>query len=104
MITLNIEQGLIDLDSWDDLLTRPGFIATLDPKEHELHGVIGRYHEFEKQPCGLTECRTPHLRGYVVTTKEGLLTNIGKDCGKKYFGVEFENMSRDFDRRVSARD
>ena len=29
---------------------------------------------------------------------DGISTNIGKDCGKKYFGVDFETLSKQFDQ------
>ena len=40
----------------------------------------------------------------MVATTDGLETNIGKDCGKSYFGVVFEELARTFDRDVLERD
>jgi hypothetical protein len=37
---------------------------------------------------------------YVVATTHGIETNIGKDRGKTYFGVNFETMSKQFDRDI----
>jgi phage-related tail protein len=37
---------------------------------------------------------------YVVATTHGIETNIGKDRGKMYFGVNFETMSKQFDRDI----
>lgn len=100
MITLNSEQGLINVESWDAIESRPGFVPDLNPSAHKLDSIIGRYIFKDKIRCGLSNCHSPHAKGYIVTTKEGLSTNIGKDCGKNYFGVDFETMSKQFDRLV----
>ena len=102
MITLSSEQGLTSVENWEDLESRPGFVIDLNPSKHHLDSIIGRYTFKDKIRCGLSNCHTPHAKGYIVTTKEGLSTRIGKDCGKKYFGVDFEIMSRKFDRDITA--
>jgi len=101
LITLNTEQGLTIVESWDDIVLRPGFVTDLNPSDHKLDSIIGRYLFRDKIRCGLSNCHTPHAKGYIATTKEGLSTNIGKDCGKKYFGVDFEIMSKKFDRAIT---
>jgi hypothetical protein len=52
----------------------------------------------------LTNCHTPHIRGYIVSTKDGRETNIGKDCGKNYFGVDFETLTRQFDQDITDKE
>lgn len=98
MITLNSDKGLVQVEDWADIMTRPGFIKDLDPTAHKLKAIIGRYAFSEKIRCGLSDCHTPHAKGYIVVTEDGHETNIGKDCGKTYFGVDFEEMSRRFDQ------
>ncbi|WP_083415080.1 hypothetical protein [Massilia timonae] len=39
-----------------------------------------------------------------MTTKDGLETNIGKDCGRNYFGVEFDEQARKFERDIAEKD
>lgn len=102
MITLNSEQGLISVNGWEDIEARPGFVPDLNPAENKLDSIIGRYLFKDKIKCGLSNCHTPHAKGYIVVTKSGLSTNIGKDCGKTYFGVDFETLSRKFDRDMVA--
>lgn len=104
MITLNSEQGLISVENWEDIESRPGFITNLNPSDHQLESIIGRYLFKEKIRCGLSNCHTPHAKGYIVTTKDGQSTNIGKDCGKKYFGVDFEDLSKKFDRDITEKE
>ena len=37
-------------------------------------------------------------------TKDGHETNIGKDCGRTYFGVDFETLSNKFDRDITEKE
>lgn len=97
MITLNTERGFVEVESWDDVLSLPGFTSDLDPKEHELKDIIGRYIFKETRACGLSSCHSPHMIGYVVSTKSGPVTNIGNVCGKNHFGVDFQQLSRRFE-------
>lgn len=104
MITLNGEKELLRIESWDDVLARPDFDDHLNPDAHELASIIGSYVFAERIACGLSNCRTLHGRGYLVATKSGRVTNIGKDCGANYFGVDFEDMSRQFDRDIADKE
>jgi hypothetical protein len=101
MITLNTNKGLVKVEGWDEIESRPGFVKNLNPAEHTLDSIIGRYIFKEKISCGLSNCHRPHAKGYIVTTKDGHETNIGKDCGKTYFGVDFETLTKKFDRYIT---
>jgi hypothetical protein len=98
MITLNTDKGLVRLQSWADVEARPGFTPNIDPRTAKLDRIIGSYALTPFQPCGLSTCHTPHGKGYLVTTTDGHETNIGKDCGKKYFDVEFKRLAKAYDR------
>ena len=102
MITLSSERGLVQIESWTDIESRPGFVNDLDPAAHKLKAIIGRYVFAERIRCGLSNCHTPHAKGYIVVTEDGHETNIGKDCGKTYFGVDFEILSGQFERDLEA--
>ncbi len=102
MITISTEQGFKNIESWDDVIHNVGYKSNLDPSKHKLDSIIGRYVEKEMVQCGLSNCHTKHGKGYLVKTQSGLSTNIGKDCGKKYFGVDFEIMAKKFERDFEA--
>ena len=104
MITINTNKGLVRLENWEDVISRVGFSETLHPSEHELEAIIGRYNFGDKVQCGLANCRTPHTKGYLVSTKSGRETNVGKDCGKNFFGVDFEEMAKQFERMSTEQD
>jgi len=104
MITLNTEKGLVRIESWDDVLSRPGFIENLDPSKYSLDAIIGRYVFKYKVKCGFSNCHTPHNRGFIITTKEGAETNIGKDCGSREFGVDFDAMFKKFSRDITSKE
>lgn len=102
MITLNTEKGLVRIESWDDIVSRPGFLATVDPKTVKLKEIIGSYSFDTFIQCGLSTCHQPHGAGFLVVTDSGNETNIGRICGKRHFSVEFSQMSRIFLGRVRA--
>lgn len=105
MIVIRTEKDLIaSVESWTEIEGRPGFTKDLDPREHSLKAIIGRYAFKDEISCGLSTCHQPHGKGYIVATSDGRETNIGKDCGKRYFGVDFETLSRQFDRDVTAKE
>lgn len=87
MITLSTDKGLVRIETWEDVLTRPGFKTDVDPRAVSLKSIIGSYAFATFLPCGLSSCHTPHGRGYLVLTSDGHETNIGKDCGKKYLAL-----------------
>jgi hypothetical protein len=104
MITISTEKGLIKVDDWTTITERPGFLTRLDRSDHELAAILGRYVFPEKVHCGLSDCGTPHAKGYIVTTKDGHETNIGQDCGRKFFGVEFQTLANQFDRAIAEQE
>lgn len=104
MIVLNSDKEIVRVDSWSDITDRAGFTGNLNPAEHTLVSIIGRYAFKDYVPCGLSNCHTPHGRGYIVVTKDGRETNIGKDCGRTYFGVDFETLSNKFDRDMTEKE
>lgn len=104
MIVLNNNKELIRVAVWAEIEARPGFTTNLNPKNHELEAILGRYAFTDRIRCGLSDCHTPHIRGYIVSTKDGRETNIGKDCGKNYFGVDFETLTRQFDQDITDKE
>ncbi|MEZ0154718.1 MAG: hypothetical protein AB9Q22_07430 [Candidatus Reddybacter sp.] len=101
MITLNSERGFVKIENWEDVETLPGFTTNLNPKEHELNEIIGRYIFKDYIKCGLSNCHKPHGKGYIVSTKSGPVTNIGHNCGKNHFDIEFDQLSKAFEKDIA---
>lgn len=104
MITLNTDHGLQRIENFNDVYEMPGFVVDVDPKTVKLEEIIGNYTELEFVVCGLSSCHTKHGKGYLVRVAGGSITNIGKDCGKTHFGVDFESMRRNFDRDIQNKE
>jgi hypothetical protein len=104
MITISVERGLVRLKSWEDMLETPGFNRDIDPKHVQLKEIIGVYAFDTKQPCGLKSCRQPHGNGYLVTTTDGQVTNIGNVCGRKNFSIAFIQLQKVFDKDFRAKE
>jgi hypothetical protein len=97
MIVVN-ENGktLVKVATWSEMYQRIGFQQYADPKSIQLKEIIGWYSFDIKGPCGLTSCRTEHLRGFIVDLGGSKETNIGNVCGKKHFGVIFKQLKEAF--------
>ncbi|EEY7416862.1 hypothetical protein DO133_004988, partial [Escherichia coli] len=89
MIIIRTENGIEKLDNWEEITSRPNFVASIDKGEQQFEEIIGYYKFKEEVHCGLTGCNQPHQMGYIVKTSSGIETNIGNKCGKNEFGVEF---------------
>jgi len=54
----------------------------------------------ERIRCAIVSCRQPHKRGYFALLRDGTLSRIGHDCGKRLLGEHnFVLMRRDLDKR-----
>lgn len=104
MITLNKDRGIESIDDCHKIAEIIGYVSEFTRDQGALKDVIGKYHCSFDIPCGLSECHTPHRKGYIVLSSSGVVTNIGKDCGKKYFGLEFETMSRRLENDLKEKD
>jgi hypothetical protein len=104
MITISVERGLVRLSSWDEVYETPGFVKALDPKSTNLKEIIGVYSFSDRQPCGLKSCKQPHGNGYLVTTTDGQVTNLGSVCGKSAFSVVFTSLEKIFNRDLRAKE
>jgi len=104
MITISVERGLVRLNSWDEVYETPGFVRALDSKSTTLKEIIGVYSFSSRQPCGLKSCKQPHGNGYLVTTTDGKVTNLGSVCGKGAFSIAFTNLQKIFDRDFRAKE
>lgn len=103
MITLTDERGLIfSPKSWAEIEEIPGYIKGLDPAKHKLKAIIGSYH-LKDIHCGLSECNSPHDKGYIAQTQSGAVTNLGHICGEKYFGIDFTTFANLHNREVTAK-
>jgi hypothetical protein len=43
MITLKIERGFVQVESWDEVTGLPGFVKNLNRSQHKLKDIVGRY-------------------------------------------------------------
>lgn len=83
------------INSVEDLKGRENYREFLDFGEgsgRELLDILGDYSfpDTKMIRCGIQGCRTPHMRGFLVLTTDGLETNIGNVCGKKHLGESFK--------------
>ena len=90
----------VRITTWDDIFKMSGYTDSLDPKKEKLKQVINRYELPNKGRCGLSNCGTAHNIGCIVETESGRLTNLGNDCGRKYFGENFTSLSNKLSKEI----
>lgn len=91
------------IERWEDMYRRPKFSNDIDGSKDSLQSVLAPYLLSPLQPCGLSNCRTPNGRGYLIRATDGRETNIGVNCGKKHFPEQRAEFLR-IDRIVRERD
>jgi hypothetical protein len=95
----------ISVKTIEELRERPLYQESLNFSDgsRELLDILGEYTfpETKMIPCGIQGCRTPHMRGFLVVTTDGLETNIGNVCGKKHLGVNFQEKRTAFRQKQS---
>ncbi|AEF45826.1 hypothetical protein SerAS12_2706 [Serratia sp. AS12] len=92
---------ILEISDWDEIIRRPNFAENVDLRDKNLHRIIGSYELKDKRSCGITSCHKPHNKGFIVVTDDDVETNIGNDCGFKYFNVKFNDMTQEFLRNLT---
>ncbi len=90
-------EDYIQLESWDDVVSRPAYAEEIDPTIEHLVEILAAYtFRDEEIRCGLKDCHQPHDHGFLVETSKGNETNIGRICGRNIFGAEFTVLANRF--------
>ena len=83
----NADRTFIDFESWEDLITTPGYVSEFDPQKIKLSKILGKYALADLKPCGIKSYRQLHSRGFIVEGKDAsgeiIIGNIGNICGKR---------------------
>lgn len=88
------------IQSIEQITCRANFVesAHISDGDDAIHldTLIAPYHFTERVKCGISHCGHKHLKGYLVTLSNNQEIIIGHICGKKNFGVDFQNKDREF--------
>lgn len=90
--------------SVDEFQSRPHYMPELSCTTGELDRIVGKYcvPEGSQLQCGLNKCHRWHKYGYVIRTKDGRETHCGHDCGRRVFGVTWDDVEAAFQREERA--
>lgn len=96
---------LLDIDS---ITNREQYRSPLQFSEgkggRRFGSILAPYHLTGQMiKCGISTCGRPHWHGYLITTSDGLETNIGKDCGKRHFKADFSSEVKRHDQLYDRR-
>lgn len=88
--------------TWEELFALPNLSPGAVPREQMVSGkLVGDYEMDAKtglKPCGIAQCHKDHRHGYIVALSSGLLSYVGRDCGRSQFGAEWSRMRSAFTR------
>jgi hypothetical protein len=104
LAALTDTEDLIEITSYDEMVSRPAFERDLNPKVVKLEKITGHYRFRDFVRCGLSNCHHNHQKGYLVVASGGQETNIGHMCGKTHFGQEFDSLRNSYESRRRVRD
>lgn len=102
MIFIKNGESFDRVNDWTEIQARESYHPRLELKDQQLSDVFGYYEDLpEEIPCGKSSCRTGHKKGFLVLTEDGLETNLGHVCGTKVFGIAFENLAIDLEKKAN---
>lgn len=90
------------ITSFEEIEARPNFIERIViPKGEAVEGVlndlIGYYYFRDEVKCGISSCGTKHQKGYIASLNNSHEIIIGHNCGKRYFGISFDEKTTQFE-------
>ncbi|MCR4532479.1 hypothetical protein [Acinetobacter venetianus] len=90
------------ITDFEEIIARPNFIERVviqkgEKVEGVLRDLIGYYLFKEEVKCGISSCGTKHQKGYIASLNDGNEIIIGHNCGKRYFGVSFDEKTTQFE-------
>ncbi|MEO5861060.1 MAG: hypothetical protein ABIW48_09600, partial [Burkholderiales bacterium] len=78
-----------------------GYVDSISNVDAELDDVVYSYFLEQLYPCSINTCHRPHKEGVLVQLKSGLISNVGIDCGRRYFGKVFgDKLNNHQERKV----
>ncbi|AOA58202.1 hypothetical protein [Acinetobacter larvae] len=89
------------ITKYEEITSRPRFIekAVLDDSVSDgvkLQDLAGYYLLKNKVKCGISSCGTQHQKGYLAVLSNGSEIILGHNCGKKYFGITFDEKENQY--------
>lgn len=90
------------ITNFEDITSRANYIEkVVIPKGEKVEGIlrdlVGYYFFRDVVKCGISSCGTKHQKGYIASLNDGNEIIIGHNCGKRYFGISFDEKTTQFD-------
>ncbi|MGH9908054.1 MAG: hypothetical protein ACRD8U_20990 [Pyrinomonadaceae bacterium] len=100
-VTLFPLEEVTKIDLPEQLFNWLGFSCEVQGTTGGIDRILAYYQFSHAIKCGLTDCHTLHEKGYLVTTRDGRITNIGHNCGEKFFGIDFISKVRELEKHLA---
>ncbi|EMC7950719.1 hypothetical protein VXG46_001306 [Acinetobacter baumannii] len=89
------------ITNFEEITSRPNFvekvtIARGEDVQNIISDLVGFYVLRDFVSCGISSCGRKHQKGYIAALHDGNEIIIGHKCGKKHFGVTFDEKAKQF--------
>lgn len=89
------------ITNFEEITSRPNFvekvmIARGEDVQNTISDLAGFYVLRDFVSCGISSCGKKHQKGYVAQLHDGNEIIIGHNCGKKHFGISFDEKAKQF--------
>ncbi|CAM0683334.1 DUF4368 domain-containing protein [Acinetobacter baumannii] len=89
------------ITNFEEITSRPNFvekvtIARGEDVQNTISDLVGFYVLRDFVSCGISSCGKKHQKGYIAALHDGNEIIIGHKCGKKHFGVSFDEKAKQF--------
>jgi hypothetical protein len=86
----NIEEK-ITLNTWDDIIHRPRYESPTEPRQYLYGNVLAVYSIDDPEVlCSVSDCRKPHIQGFLVSTTGYKETNLCEACATRFMDVRYD--------------
>jgi hypothetical protein len=95
----------ITLETWEDILNRPGYRSPVEPQKCRYLSIAAVY-SFKEQSarCGASDCEQAHSQGFLLIASDKKETNLCEACGERLLDVTINSQEQVLQREATVRE
>ena len=104
MSLFNIEEK-ITLNTWDDIIHRPRYESSTEPRQYLYGHVLTVYSIDDPEVlCSVSDCRKPHAQGFLVSTTGQKEANLCETCATRFMDVRYDEQKAKIQAQARTRE
>ncbi len=95
----------ITLETWEDILNRPGYRSPVEPQKCRYLSIAAVY-SFKEQSarCGASDCEQAHSQSFLLIASDKKETNLCEACGERLLDVTINSQEQVLQREATVRE